>query len=143
MSELNENRNLSTVAYGLLLAGGVLILAGGLVGGLAMGPGGAWQGGMGGMMAPYSQDGSAIMGGWVLVASVATGAAVLFAAFRVRAGRDVATFGVVAIVAGALSLLAMGGFFVGALTAIAGGAVAIASGSAAKASEAASGTPGR
>lgn len=108
-----------------------------------MGPGGAWRGGMGGMMAPYAQDGSAILGGWVLVARVATGAAVLLAAFRVRAGRDAAASGGIAIVAGALSLLAMGGFFVGALTAIAGGAVAIASGNAGNAPEAPSGTSGR
>lgn len=39
--------------------------------------------------------------------------------------RDGALSGVVAIVAGALSLFAMGGFVIGAITSIAGGALAL------------------
>lgn len=55
-----------------------------------------------------------------------TGGAVLAAAWRVRVAPDTATaWGVVAIVAGALSLLAMGGWLLGSLAALAGGIMAV------------------
>lgn len=115
-----------------LLVGGALIVAGGVMGaGMAvwMGMGdGRW---MGGMMGPgYGVDGMffsimmAAMAAWALL----TGALVLVAAWRLRVEPARAGFwGVVALVAGALSLLGMGGWMIGSVAALVGGGLALAS----------------
>lgn len=107
-----------------LLTGGILILVGGVAGVGMMGFGGYGMG-MGhmtwtGTPAPVS------WGWWMGIWGFLTGATAIVAAVNVRARRNVATWGTVGIVTGALSLLAMGGFFVGALATITGGALALA-----------------
>lgn len=108
-------------SFALLLAGGVLILLGGATSGWMMGAG--WH--MGWMMGGYVPSVPLGFAWWTLAWGLATGAAVLVAAVRVRDARDTTTWGIVAVVAGALSLLAMGGWLLGALASIVGGALAI------------------
>lgn len=110
-----------------LLAGGVLILVGGLAGGMMMG---AW-GGMGAMMGGYaSYMTTTWLGGmawWMGVIGVLTGGLVLYAAYRSRVTpHDRALVGTLGIVGGALSFLAMGGWVLGGVLAIVGGALALA-----------------
>lgn len=108
------------------LVGGVLIIAGSLMGVVMMSSFGIY-GGMGGWMmggyAPTSLLGAGVwMGAWGL----ATGAVVVVGALRLRdPATPVTGWGVAVVSAGALSLLAMGGFVIGAVLAILGGALAL------------------
>lgn len=110
-----------------LLVGGILIVVGGLMGTFRMGLyGWSGMGAMSDMMGDYVGDGSlSIMTWWSGGVGVVTGAFVLFSAAQIYRERDVSLWAVVAIVAGALSLVAMGGFVIGAVAAIAGGALAL------------------
>lgn len=122
MSESTELRMWSFVS---LLVGGILIVVGGLMGAVMMGAYG-WSGMMGGMMGAYMSDAwVANMSWWMGGIGLVTGALVLVASGQVLRGREVALWGVVAIAAGALSLFAMGGYLLGAIGAIAGGALAL------------------
>lgn len=103
-----------------LLVGGVLIIAGGVMGGVLMGGYGM------GMVGNAPVGGFGPFFGWLTAWAFVTGAVVLVAAFRVRIHpAEAGTWGVAAIVAGALSFLGMGGFFIGAAAAIAGGVMAL------------------
>lgn len=112
------------------VVGGALIVVGALVGPammvLMMGGGSFPQPmmrGMGGATGDWIPSAALAMGAWGLI----MGGLVLVAALRVRARPDEALpWGVIMIVAGSLSLLAMGGFLVGAVAAVAGGALAVA-----------------
>lgn len=114
-------------AFVCMVVGGLLILAGGLGMGTMMGAGfGAMpmRGAMGAL--GYDAGWASAWTWWVLGVSAAAGTAVLLAAGRLRAGPEARSqAGVVSLVAGALSLLAMGGFVVGAIAAVAGGAIAL------------------
>lgn len=128
MAETNDLRTWSFVA---LLVGGTLILVGALMSLFMMGFWGAWpwmsmSGMMGGYPTNYGGGGWTAMAWWMGAWGAITGSLVLIAAARMRADRDTLTWGIIAIVAGALSLLAMGGFIVGAIAAIVGGALALA-----------------
>lgn len=122
---MTENTNL---AYASLLAGGLLILVGGVGAALMMD---AWSGMMNdGMMGGYASymttNWFAGMAWWMGLIGLATGAIVLYAAYRTRQpNADRTTTGTLAIVAGTLSLLAMGGWVLGAVLAVVGGALAI------------------
>lgn len=123
-----ERTELRTWSFVSLLIGGILIAVGGLVGSLTMGPGG-WMGRMSmrGPMSGYVDD--AWLNGmawWMGGVGLVTGALVLIAAYHVHHRREAGGWSVVAIVAGTLSLFAMGGYLVGAIAAIVGGALAIA-----------------
>lgn len=115
-------------AYACMLAGGVIIVVGGLASALMMA---AFRGTMGyGMMGDYAAYATSgwLAGGawWMGAVGVATGGVVLYAAYRLR--RDASqgsTAGTLAIVGGALSLLAMGGWMLGALLSIVGGALSL------------------
>lgn len=117
-------------AYGLTVAGGALIVAG--AGMLLLfwslwsgGPTGSqwWMSG-GHMWGPST----AIAPIWFVLWGVLAGAAVLWSGVRMRpGGRGEGTLeGIVAIVASALSFPAMGGFMVGALLGVVGGALSLA-----------------
>lgn len=110
----------------LLLVGGILILVGGFAMTLMMGGFGFWMP-MSSMMAPFGYTptrGSWTW--WMLGISLVSGALVLVAASRLRisdASRRQA--GILGIIGGALGLLAMGGWLIGAVAAIVGGALAL------------------
>lgn len=116
--------DLQTWSFSTLLIGGILILVSGLMGTLMMG---AWgTSGMGAMMDAYmGANWSTATTGWMAGLGLATGGLVLASAYNVYHAHRAPTWGVIAIVAGALSLLAMGGFVLGAVAAIAGGALAL------------------
>lgn len=105
-----------------------MIVVGGLAGSLMMG---AFGGMMGpGVMHGYplapGEDWIAPMAWWMTFVSLTTGGIVLYAAYRIRQNpAEVGSSGTLAIVGGVLSLLAMGGWLVGAALAIFGGALAI------------------
>lgn len=129
-----DDPRVSDAAFTSTLVGGVLILVGGLGMTMMMAP---LSGGMmGGMMGPYANDAAygwatGFWPWWMLGVGVVSGALVLYAATRMRTRPDEGTrAGILAIVGGALSLLAMGGFLLGAIAAIVGGALALTSGSA-------------
>lgn len=124
---MSTNSELRTWSFLSLLVGGILILVGGLMGSLMMGATG-WMGmaPMNGVMDAYMDDAwLANMGWWMGGVSLVSGGVVLFAASRIYRERSVSLWSVLAIVAGALSLFAMGGFVLGAVAAIAGGALAL------------------
>lgn len=112
-------------AFACLLAGGLLIVVGGVGAALMAATfGDAMDGMMQGWVAPGWFAG---MAWWLGLVGLATGATVLFAAYRLwRRPDDAATVGLLGIAGGALSLLAMGGWIVGAVLAILGGAMALA-----------------
>lgn len=118
-------------AYASMLAGGVLIVVGGLAGALMMATWGAMMpfGMMGGYGLSTAMAGTWIAGmaWWMGVVGVLAGGMVLYGAYRLRRHpADTVTAGMLAIVGGAASTLAMGGWLVGAILAIVGGALAIA-----------------
>ncbi|MFA5860058.1 MAG: hypothetical protein WDA16_00035 [Candidatus Thermoplasmatota archaeon] len=119
-----KNQDLSFV---LLLVGGLLILVGGLAGVLMMTT--FWpsmSGMMGGMMGgAWNAGWTTGMVWWMGGISLVTGAFVLLAAYHVRLGRETRLWSMIGIAAGAVSLLAMGGYIVGAIAAIVGGAFAL------------------
>lgn len=118
----------TTWAYASLLAGGILIVVGALAGALMMGTVGGMLGF--GMMGNYgsfmTNNGFVGAAWWVGLIGLVTGAIVLYAAFRLRQEpNDRTTVGTLAIVGGVLSLLALGGWVLGAALAILGGALAL------------------
>lgn len=128
---MSDTNQLRIGAFVTLLAAGILIALGGLMAPFMFGASG-WSGAMpmGGMMDAYGPAG----GGpgavwWMGGVSAVAGALVLMAAFQVRRRQHEAAWSVVAIVAGAASLFTMGGFVLGALTAIVGGVLGLAAGS--------------
>lgn len=130
VKNMAETSDLHTSSFVALIVGGILILVGALMSVFMMGSWGAWpwmsmSGMMGGYMTNYGGDGWTGMAWWMGAWGAITGSLVLLAATRIRAERDTLTWGIIAIVAGALSLFAMGGFVVGAIAAIVGGALAL------------------
>lgn len=122
-----DRTELRTWSFLALVVGGVLILVAGLMGMLMMGAwGGMGMGSMSSMMNAYMPAGWAAMTWWMGGIGLVTGGLVLVSAYHVYREREVGLWSVVAIVAGALSLLAMGGWIVGAASAITGGALALA-----------------
>ncbi len=125
MSErARDTENRLEWAFILSLVGGILIVTGGLM--MLFG----WPFGMmGHMMMGYGAYPPASTYGYALgfaAWSGAAGAVILVGAARMRT-RPASAFpwGVAIIVAGAMSLLGMGGFGIGAVAAIAGGVLAI------------------
>lgn len=115
-------------AFILSLVGGVLVLAGGLMMGPMMMMQGTWGWQMMGWNAGWTPawwwGWALLMGAWGLL----MGVLILVGAARIRADSEAGrTWGIVIIVAGALSFLGMGmgGFGVGAVSAITGGAMAL------------------
>lgn len=124
MAERTEIRAWSFLS---LLIGGILIVVGGLMGSLMMGTYG-WRGmaPFGSMMEPYVGDAWLVgMSWWMGGVGLVTGGFVLVAAYQVYRVRGIAFWSTIAIVAGALSLFAMGGYVLGAIAAIAGGALGL------------------
>lgn len=127
VSPMNERSDLRTWSFVSLLVGGVLIMTAGLMGSLMMSTWG-WMGGMpmSGVMDAYMGEAwSQRFAWWMGLVGLATGGLVLASAYHVRQARNVYAWCVVAIVAGAFSLFAMGGYVVGAVAAIAGGALGL------------------
>lgn len=124
---MNEQSSPATWAYPSLLVGGILIIIGGLAGPLMMGGFGMMGYGMMGNYASYmTTNWFAGMAWWMGIIGLVTGGIVLYAAYRVRNDpSDRTLVGPLAIVGGALSLLAMGGWILGAVLAILGGALAL------------------
>lgn len=126
---MSERSDLRTWSFLALLIGGVLILAGAFMGSSMMGSWGGMgmgMGSMGSMMNAYAPAGwGSMMAWWMVLVGLVTGGLVLLAAYHVYREREVAIWSVVAIVAGALSLFAMGGWILGAVLAIVGGALAL------------------
>lgn len=115
-----------------LVVGGVLILVGGLAGALVVND--ATHDAATGILHTAALDGRAwMMPFWMVVVGVFASRLVLLSAFHVHAKRQVALWGGAAIAVGLLSLLVVGGFVVGALAAIGGGALALVAGRAAQA----------
>lgn len=107
------------------LIGGILILVGGVFMALMMAMMGStmwWM--MGSPPAPGPWGWTGMMA-FLLLWSVITGVLVLVGAVQVRSAKSPLAWGVALVVLGALSLPAMGGFFVGAIAAIASGVMAI------------------
>lgn len=122
------NADLRNYSYASLLAGGLIVLVVSLADALMMGFwGGSMPSGMMGWMNDSATGWFATMAWWMGGIGVVTGGIVLYAAYRVRSDADPTTAGTLGIVGGALSLLAMGGWIVGAALSILGGALAIAS----------------
>jgi hypothetical protein len=124
--------NLRTWSYASLLAGGLLIVVVALAGAAAMG--------LGATVTPWSvlvENGVpsyvtpawfVALAWWMGAVGIVTGAMVLYGAWRLRRHpEDALAAGTLGIVGGALSLLAMGGWMIGAALAIAGGALALVS----------------
>ena len=128
---MSEDTSVNTWSFVSLLVGSILILFGSIAGALMMGVWGAWgmmpmAGMMGEYMSNYVGDGwTSTMAWWMAAWGIVTGGLVLAAALHVRSGREAQTWAVIAIVAGVLSLFAMGGYVVGAIAAIVGGALAL------------------
>lgn len=124
---MQEGNELLNWSYTLTMVGAALIVAGGLAAGTVMY---AWSWGgspMMGMMGYYGfADWPNWMPLWIAGWSVITGGVVAFAAGRIHVGTSPAGWGLLAVIGGALSLFAMGGFMLGALAAIIGGSLAIA-----------------
>lgn len=114
-----SDSDLRTWAVALATIGGVLIVLGGLAM-LLMAP-------MMGMMmgTTFSLLPMLLVSAWGL----ATGGVVLLAAYRFRAEpHEMRSWSITALVAGALSLFAMGGFILGAALAITGGILGLFAG---------------
>lgn len=115
-------------AYACLVAGGVLIIVGGLGSAMMIG---TWSGMMGvGMMGAYgnymTQTWFSGMAWWMGVIGLVAGSAVLLAAYLLARHRaDAKTVATLAIAGGAVSLLAMGGWLIGAVLALVGGFVTL------------------
>jgi len=111
-----------------LLVGGVLILVGGIGMPLMMG-GFGFGTPMSSMMGGYGYaPGWGAWAWWMITISLVSGAVVLVAASRVRLDhRSRRMGGILGIVGGAVSLLAMGGWIIGAVASIIGGALALTS----------------
>ena len=108
-------------AFVASLVGGVLVAAGGLVMGFMMLM-------MGGMMGMTMMGGAPMLSAAMPLWGLVTGLVMVIGAFRVRASeRDAMPWGVAILVASALSLLAVGGFLIGAVLGVVGGGVAVAS----------------
>lgn len=126
---MDNDTTLRTWSFVSLLVGSLLILVGSLAGALMMGVWGGWMpmaGMMGEYMSNYVGTGWATnMAWWMGAWGLLTGGLVLAAAVHVRAARETQTWAIIAIVAGVLSLFAMGGYVVGAIAAIVGGALAL------------------
>jgi hypothetical protein len=124
---MSERSDVRTWSFLCLLIGGILILVGGLMGAFMMGTWG-WTGmmSMSGMMDAYTGTGwSTTMAWWMGIIGFASGSLVITSAYQVYRQQETVRWGVIAIVAGALSLFAMGGYVIGAIAAIAGGALAL------------------
>lgn len=122
-----DRSELRTWSFLSLLVGGILIVVGGLLGPLMMGTVG-WVGAMpmNGMMNAYAGDAWVASAAWWMGGvGIITGAFVLIAAYNVNRGRDRPLWSTIAIVAGALSLFAMGGYMLGAIAAITGGVLGL------------------
>jgi len=125
---MNDSPSTTSWTYASLLAGGILIMVGGLAGPFMMGGFGGMMGyGMMGNYASYaSTNWFAGFAWWMAIIGIVTGGIVLFAAYRFRQDpNDRTLVGTLAIIGGALSLLAMGGWILGAVLAILGGALAL------------------
>lgn len=127
---MSDDTSVNTWSFVSLLVGSLLILVGSVMGALMMGVWGTWGMPMAGMMGEYMSsyvgDGwTSSMAWWMAAWGILTGGLVLAAAVHVRSGREAQTWAIIAIVAGVLSLLAMGGYVVGAVAAIVGGALAL------------------
>lgn len=124
---MREPDQIRSWAFVSLLAGGVLIALSGLLGAFMVGSTG-WFGAMPmvGMMGDYGPSawgqGAAW---WMSGVGLVAGGLVLAASYHVRHMRNSASWSIVAIVAGAASLLGMGGYVVGALAAIVGGVLGL------------------
>lgn len=131
-----------SIAFILSLIGGILMLIGGIISSLWFMSGGfntsysgmmggGMMGGFGGMMNGYESfmHGFGMplgyMSGLSLIGLIA-GVIVLIGAIMLNASpKDRATWGIIILVFSVVSLLGMGGFFIGALLGIAGGALAL------------------
>ncbi|MBI4392963.1 MAG: hypothetical protein HY556_04065 [Euryarchaeota archaeon] len=131
---MTERANMIRWSFALSVVGGALILAGGFamatmsyVAPMA----GFGVGGMMGMMGYYGGAAAAErMALWVMGWSLATGMAVVYAGMQTTRQPEAASFwGVLIIAMGALSFLGMGGFMLGGVASIAGGALAVAASS--------------
>lgn len=128
---MSDAKDTGNWAYASLLAGGLLIVVGGLAGASMMGAFGGMMGfGMRDMMDGYgfsvTQGWLVGMAWWMGAVALLTGGLVLYAAWRLRKDpSDADLAGTLGIVGGALSLLSMGGWLLGAALAIVGGALAL------------------
>ena len=125
----------SNVPFILSLVGGILILIGGLASSMwfmlggsnfwgMMGGYGGMMGGWGGMMGGYGFP-FGFMGGFSLVAMV-SGIIVIVGALMLKSRpTEHMTWGIVILVFSIISFVGMGGFVLGALLGIAGGALAL------------------
>lgn len=130
---MTDNTTTNQLAFASLLAGGLLIIVGGLAGGMMMGAlsGMMNYGMMGGYASYMTTSWFAGMAWWMTIIGLVMGGLVLYAAYRLRMTPHEKTLvGTIAIVAGLLSFLAMGGWILGGVLALLGGALALASNSA-------------
>ncbi len=124
-----------SAAFLLSLIGGVLIFLGGVVTGVWFSSGmpvfGGMMGGMGSMMGGYrGMMGSASFGSGffpvLVVFGLVSGVVVLVGAFMLRSRpREASTWGVLILVFSMVSLVGMGGFYIGAVLGLVGGILAL------------------
>lgn len=121
-----ESTDQNHVAFPLSLAGGVLILLGGGVSMMSMAvPTGGYPGMMGMMQAMMGSFWFGMMS-WAFILGLVSGVMVLLGAIMVRLKpKERKTWGTVIVVFSAISFLGMGGFFIGAVLGIVGGALAL------------------
>lgn len=132
-----NDKDFRNYGYACLLAGGLVIIVGSLLGAAMLG---VWDDAVPAMMgdemmglwtpaqmADVIGEGVLVMAWWMGGFGLLSGSLVLFAAYLARTEGDATTAGTLGIVGGALSILAMGGWMIGALLAIVGGALLIAS----------------
>lgn len=116
-----------STAFMISLVGGILILLGSMAMALMVNMGVWWMGISGGrfmMMGSFSLT-SGIMYALIAFGAIC-GVAILIASFMLNARpRETATWGAVILIFSILSFMGMGGFFLGAVLGIVGGALAL------------------
>jgi|GEM_PF-656165 hypothetical protein len=130
---MNQQESKPTASFILLLLSGLFIVLGSSFVAFFAYPGMmgnyyyyGWMGGMMGHWYGYANVIPAIFF-WVSMTGIVLGVIILISAWQINNNPSQSTqWGIISLVASALSLLAMGGFFIGAILGIVGSALAIA-----------------
>jgi hypothetical protein len=128
-----ESNQLPVTSYMLSLIGGIIVLLTGIVGFLWFGAGGPGWGGFGGWMSSMMGNSHGFTGGGefgffsiISVLGLFSGIVMIIGAVMLRARpQDHITLGILILIFAVASFADMGGYFIGAILGIIGGALAI------------------